>query len=271
MKTRTSLVALSLFVTLAWSRVASAAPDGEAPATIVGAPSTQAPEVAADPNIDRGFLLPTAMNQPAGSATYNNYELLLHGFTYGITDRVQGTVTVLSPIVKDMPFFGVAAVKGQVVAAPRFYLALQGSAGYGHAFSSGGSSGGGGSSLGAGAFATACLRADCSSLLSAGATYQLVLPSGSSGSGQMVLYGGSIVHAVSSHVKLLGEVASAAARDPNTSGFDNVSGAVASYGVRFHSANIASDIGFIKPIVTGSASNDFVLGLPFVNVSYRWQ
>jgi hypothetical protein len=35
-------------------------------------------------------------------------------------------MTVLSPITKDMPFLGLAAIKGQVVALPRFYLALQG-------------------------------------------------------------------------------------------------------------------------------------------------
>ena len=32
-----------------------------------------------------------------GSLTYNNYELLLHGLSYGITDSVQASVTVLSP------------------------------------------------------------------------------------------------------------------------------------------------------------------------------
>ena len=74
------------------------------------------------------------MTQPAGSVTYNNYELLLHGITYGITDRVQASVTVLSPIVQDMPFVGFAAVKGRIVSTERFHLALQGSLGWGHAF-----------------------------------------------------------------------------------------------------------------------------------------
>src|SRR5437868_15091620 len=114
MKTRASFVALALLATVVSARGASAAaaPDGEAPGTVVAAPGP-APAASSDPNIDRGFLLPTAMNQPAGSITYNNYELLLHGLTYAFTDRVQATVTVLAPIVKDMPFFGVAAVKGQ--------------------------------------------------------------------------------------------------------------------------------------------------------------
>ncbi len=103
------------------------------PQNVVNAtPATPAAgATSSDPNIDRGFLLPTAMTQPAGSVTYNNYELLLHGVSYGITDRVQASVTVLSPIVRDMPFVGFASVKGRIVSTDRFHLALQGSAGWG--------------------------------------------------------------------------------------------------------------------------------------------
>src|SRR5262249_54443327 len=111
-------------VTVAFTFVATSAANAQTvpapavdPAGVVqAAPATPAAgATSADPNIDRGFLLPTAMTQPAGSVTYNNYELLLHGVTYGITDRVQGTVTVLSPIVRDMPFVGFAAVKGRIL------------------------------------------------------------------------------------------------------------------------------------------------------------
>jgi hypothetical protein len=278
MKTRASIfvgcvagcVAVSILVTSAEVALA-AVPDGEASGTVVAAAPARASEASVDPNIDRGFLLPTAMNQPAGSMTYNNYELVLHGFTYAINDRVQGTVTVLSPIVKNMPFFGVVAVKGQVVAAPRFFLALQGSAGYGHSFSSGGSSGGGGALLGVGAFATACLRADCSSLFSASATYQYAVATSGGNGVHMILYGASIVHSVSQHLKLLGEVASATVNANVGQGFDNAPGALVSYGVRFHNANLASDVGFIKPFLTNGSSDQFVLGFPFVNISYRWE
>ena len=33
------------------------------------------------------------LRQPAGSVTYNNYELLFHGLTYAPTDRVQVSLT----------------------------------------------------------------------------------------------------------------------------------------------------------------------------------
>ena len=153
------------------------------------------------------------MTQPAGSVTYNNYELLLHGITYGITDRVQASVTVLSPIVKDMPFVGFAAVKGRVVSTERFHLALQGSLGWGHAFDATRPATPTSSPAAPACWpATAC-GDDCSSLASASATYQLVMPSGANDAAHMVIYGGSIVHRVGRHVKLLGEVTSAAGGD----------------------------------------------------------
>lgn len=267
------LVLVSAVVTTSTAWAAPATTDAEVPATVVvQQPAAPASPAAADPNIDRGFLQPTALTQPAGSLTYNNYELLLHGLTYGITDRVQVSATVLAPLVSQMPFVGVASVKWQFLSTARLHLALQGSGTMLHVSVTESDSLSGTASdnaflVGAGAFASYCLREDCSSLASLTATYQLALDGGGS-AGSAVVYGGSIVHRVARHVKLLGEITSAAGGS-GTSNFDNVSGALASYGVRFHNANLASDIGFMKPIFTGS-SDPFLLGLPFINVSYRW-
>jgi hypothetical protein len=259
--------------TLATTSEAQAQTAASAPAepedVVKAAPATPAAgATAADPNIDRGFLLPTAMTQPAGSVTYNNYELLLHGVTVGITDGVQGSVTVLSPIVTDMPFVGFAAVKARVVSTERFHLAVQGSLGWGHAF--------GATTIdadiytfGGGAFASYCLRQDCSSLLSASATYSVVMPGSADEAAQMVIYGGSIVHSVSRHVKLLGEVTSAAG-GVGSGDVENLDGVLVGYGIRFHSNAIAADVGFLRPIGTDD-DDEFLVGLPFVNVSYRWQ
>ena len=276
MTNRISLLLLVPAVVTTSTAAAWAAPattDAEAPATVVAQqPAAPASPAAADPNIDRGFLQPTAMTQPAGSLTYNNYELLLHGLTYGITDHVQVSATVLAPLVSQMPFVGVASVKWQFLSAARLHLALQGSGTMLHVSLTESDAPSGSVSsnaflVGAGAFASYCLREDCSSLASLSATYQLALDGGGSTS-SAVVYGGSIVHRVARHVKLLGEITSAAG-GTGTSNFDNVSGALASYGVRFHNANLASDIGFMKPIFTDS-SDPFLLGLPFINVSYRW-
>jgi hypothetical protein len=272
-----SFASLATLVTATSTAWAAPASDGESPATLVAAPAARQP-AAADPNIDRGFIQPTAMTQPARSLTYNNYELVLHGLTYGITDQVQTSVTVMAPLVRDMPFLGIAAVKWQFLSTPRFHLAVQGSASLIHLFTGETlapdgtiTTGSNVYTVGAGAFASYCLREDCSSLASLNATYQLGIAGRGSDNTQAIIYGGSIVHRVARHVKLLGEVTSMA----NTtavadSSFSNVSGALVSYGVRLHTANIASDLGFMKPISSDGSSDPFLLGLPFINVSYRW-
>ena len=271
-----TLVAFTVFTaaaTPAWMSQAhaqAAAPAASAPAEVVSAaPGPAARGASDDPNIDRGFLLPTAMTQPAGSVTYNNYELLLHGITYGITDRVQGSVTVLSPIVKDMPFVGFAAVKARILSTDRFHLALQGSVGFGSVTLLDTSSDI--YTAGLGAFASYCLREDCSSLVSASATYQAAFPGSFSDRTDMVIYGGSIVHGVGKHFKLLGEVASAAGRGGTTNDISNVDGVLVGYGVRFHTDALAADVGFLKPVSGGTTDGDFIMGLPFASVSYRWQ
>jgi hypothetical protein len=259
------LVTLSSTLFLA-SPVAALAGTAPSPETTVIATPAASSAAASDPNIDRGFIQPTAMTQPAGTLTYNNYELFLHGFTYGLTDNVQTSVTVLSPIATSMPFLGIAAVKWRMLSTGRVHVAAQASLGYAHELDSGSS--GAGYSLGAGAFASLCLQDDCASLLSANATYQLLLGSASSDALHLIVYGGSVVHRVGAHVKLLGEVTSAAGRTSYSS-LDNASGVLVSYGVRFHSDSIAGDVGFIKPIVSDD-DGGLVMGLPFVSVSYRW-
>jgi hypothetical protein len=142
---------LALCFCLGTTATARAAEDP--PAARATAPAAPA-GTSDDPNIDRGFLLPTAMTQPQGTLTYNNYELILHGVSYGLTDRVQLTATVLSPITRDMPLLGMAAVKGQIVDQGAFHLALQGSLGFAHDTS--GSSGDNIGTAGAGLLASFC-------------------------------------------------------------------------------------------------------------------
>jgi hypothetical protein len=270
----TSALASLSFGSLFLASRASAQPLSASSQTAVAqaAPTGASAAAASDPNIDRAFLQPTAMTQPAGTITYNNYELILHGVTYGVTDNVQTTLTVLSPLSSDMPLLGFGAVKWRLLATSRFHLALQGSLGFAHQ-----SSGTDASvyTMGAGAFASFCLRDDCSSLLSATVNYQLAAnASSSSDRAHVIIYGGSLVHRVGRHVKLLGEVTSAAVGASTFGGgetnFENLSGVLVSYGLRFHTGDIAGDVGFIKPFVD-EGDGGLLMGLPFINFSYRWQ
>jgi hypothetical protein len=263
-----------LLATFAAVGASPAAHADDQPPTALSGPMAEVPVAAADPNLDRGFLLPTAMTQPKGSITYNNYELLLHGITYGITDNVQGSLTVLSPIVRDMPLVGLGALKWRLFHNERVHVAVQASGGYMNFRASGTDNA---FSVGTGAFASFCLRDDCSSLLSASATYQLFMAQtqtldGESRAGRAhgIFYGVSLVHRVASHVKLLAEISSTSNRSVDGE-LQNLNGVLASYGVRFHSNNLAADLGFVRPILSDGGGDAFLMGVPFINVSYRWR
>ena len=68
-----------------------------------------------------------------------------------------------------------------------------------------------------------------------------------------MIYGGSIVHRVGNHVKLLGEVTSAAGRR-RVGESENIDGVLVGYGVRFHTDYIAADVGFLKPVTEGATT-----------------
>jgi len=264
-----SLFCCSLFVLhLSASALAAAAAAATepAPTVVVGAqPAPEPLQSQADVNIDRGLLLPTAMMQPAGSLTYNNYELLFHGLTYAPTEHVQISLTALPPIVEDMPLLGIVAVKAAVLTTAHVHLALQGQAGLLQSTTGANESAG---ILGVGALASVCLTDDCASLASASASYDLWL--GDSANASSILYGGSIVARAATHVKFLLEVASARG-GAGADASQNLDGILASYGLRFYGGNIAGDIAFVKPILFSSDSTGILLGLPFFNFSYRWQ
>jgi hypothetical protein len=79
----------------------------------------------ADASVDRNILIPTAETVGQGDFTFNSYELFLAGFTYGITDDLQISMSTLLPIVKDMPFLGTLATKLRLVSGDRFIFSIQ--------------------------------------------------------------------------------------------------------------------------------------------------
>jgi hypothetical protein len=152
-----------------------------------------------------------------------------------------------------------------VLSAGAFHLALQGNLAYAHNFDDL-SDDENVVSLGGGALASVCLRDDCASLLSGTAMYQLTL---NGGRNHALFYGGSLVQRLGNHVKLLAELASGA-QFSQGNGFDNAPGLLINYGLRFHGESIAADVGFIKPLSSDGDGGGLLMGLPFVNVSYRW-
>jgi hypothetical protein len=241
-----------------------------APAAAPAAPADAA-GVAEDPNIDKTLLLPTAETQPAGTFSFNDYELLLLGGTYGVTDDFQITATTLAPIVEDMPVYLSGSAKWRVLKTPRFRLALQGSLAY-VSFDDligDGEEGGSDDSVvtaTGGVIGSLCLDAGCHSLATVSVT--AVKPLSEDTDGIAFIYDASVSARLNPHTKLLAEVTSAGGSDGN-GGFESADSGLFSYGVRFHSKNVATDIAFIRSFGDDGDDDDFILGIPFVNVTYR--
>jgi hypothetical protein len=245
----TRVVALALVAVLPASLAAA---QSEPTAEIAAAPAPTG--ASSDPNIDRGFLLPTAETQPAGSITFNDYQLFFVGLTYGITDSLQVSASALLPVLEDTPTVVSGSGKLRLVATDRFRLAA-------HASATALRADGDGVGLATlGGTGSLCLDAGCHSMLSATVGAMAALDDGVAA--PAVFYGLSATRRVAPRIKLLAEVAGAALDVED--GTESLHGV--SYGVRFFAANIAADVGFVKPI---GADDPFVLGFPFLNVSYR--
>jgi hypothetical protein len=213
---------------------------------------------ATDVSLDHAFALPTAMIQPAGSLTYNNESIVENGLTYAFRDvqlSVQGFVPFLEP---DGLQLAVVSAKVHFAPHPRLHLALQGLTSLVH-----GSLGGGDGTtfdVGAGAYASFCLTATCSSLLSAGAVYVSAADDLRSGS-HLADAGGSAIVALARNVKLLAEVDASSALELLGGG-----DVVLVAGVRFCGRYSGVDLGIVRDVRRGGDPFD---GLPFVAFSLR--
>jgi hypothetical protein len=224
--------------------------------------------VAAAPTVDQGVLddanattnlfMPTALTPPAGSFGFHDYELFVIGLSYAPSDQLLLSASTLVPVVDGQPFVGLFSAKFQVIRSGNLRAALHGTAllvGGDDAFSSGT----------AGAVATVCLNTECSSHLSG------YLAAGFASDSEVAvpfLFAGGAVLRLSRRVKFLIEGDSAyVAGDIN----DIANGFLLWYGLRFTSANMSGDIGFVKPV---SFDDDFdtevfPIGFPVVSFTYR--
>lgn len=260
-----ALQALALLSGLALAQDPSAAPpppaEYAAPPPPAAAP-VRSPGLDEDPHIDRVWFTPTGVTQPAGTTSFNDYELVFIGLTHAFTDNFQLTAIVFPPYVEDLPFIGLLNAKLGLSVTDRFHIAVSGGIGVGHADGETGSVG-----L-VGASASYCTDDPCASLFSAFVYTGFsiteddnAIPLG---------YGVSLLQRLSRHVKLAVELASGGAF--NSSDIELAEGFLISYGVRFFSENFAIDVGLVRPVFTGDTDfdNPFVLGVPILTASYRW-
>jgi hypothetical protein len=259
--------------------VPAADPMGQPPGTPTGElapPSASGPYVPpgaapeqAEPSVDHGvledanattnFFMPTALTPPAGTFGFHDYELFIIGASYAPTDQFLISASTLVPLVNDQPFVGLFSAKYQVLRSGSVRVAAHGStlfaAGNGDSIFSGA----------LGGVATVCLNLECSSHLSGYAAAGFA--SGTSSAVPFVFSGGAVLK-LSRRVKFLVEGDGAfVAGEVN----DLANGFLLWYGLRFTSANISGDVGFVKPVSYDDSYDTevFPIGFPVVSFTYR--
>jgi hypothetical protein len=222
---------------------------------------------ASDAAIDRNILLPSAETISAGDLTFNDYELVLAGFSYGITDDMQLSLTTLLPITTDIPFVLLGSFKWRLVTTGNLVFSTQPAVGF--ITQSGDSVG----SISLGFLLDLVLDPEGKFVLSFSEITYWGFGSMSDESFDMA---DNVAFALSAganfrvhqYVKLLTEfIITGGVIDGEFHLFDEV--VFFNYGVRFCSQTISVDLTFLRPIVEG-VSDSLVMGIPYVTFSARF-
>ena len=244
------------------------------PAPPAPAPTTVDKGTLDDANAGRAWLSPTALTPPAGTWSFEDFELFLVGVSYAVSDNFVITGTTMVPITSDL-YWGFFSAKAQVVKQGNVRVAIQGGLAVASAKDSTTTYDSMGNPIGTtdtttttsgaevGAAATLCLDNDCYSHLDgfvgAAFAYQ-------NNSSVPVGFSASWVQRLGRHVRLVVE-ADSAHLFGDISGQAN--GVLGWYGLRFTSRTIGVDVGFVKPFCSDCSSDTFPIGFPVVDFSYR--
>jgi len=237
----------------------STLPPGAAPVQPAPPPRDVDEGVLSDANAARGWMAPTGLTEPGGTWSVSDYELFLVSIGYALTDRASISVTTIPPLTTDFPLWLLFNAKLQVLKAGRLRAAVQGAATYYSIKNS--DTRDSFTAFEAGGALTLCLDDACHSHLSGFVGAGFARDTASS---VPFVAAGTLVARVGKHVKLVAELDSAFIAGKVN---DVVDGALAWYGIRFTSAMIGVDLGFVRPI--GLTGNTLLLGIPIVTFSYR--
>ncbi len=228
-----------------------------------------------DAAIDRNILLPSAEIGPAGEITFNSYELILAGLSYGFTDRTQGTLTLLLPITTDIPLLITGSLKyvlsrstTTVVSIMPTLMVLKD----------------GGSDLfigtfGGGILADRVLDAQGKFALTGSLFAHFGFGKGGTDAdlqaaeGVVILGSGAFTARLGRHVKLLTEIILPGGYSwaGSSNRFDIVEQAlIFGYGVRFFGSSIGVDLTFLRPLHPDVDTGGLLMGVPWVAFSGRF-
>ena len=224
-----------------------------------------------DANAGRVAIMSTALTPPAGTWSFEDWELFLISASYAVSDQFVITATTMVPVTSEL-YWGVLSGKLQVVKQGNLRVALQGgligalesSTSY-DAANNATTSKTSTSALELGAAATLCIDPECFSHVDGAVVAGFAHQSDSS---VPVGFQAGFVGRISNHVRFVAE-ADTAHVFGNLSGQAN--GFLGWYGVRFTSRQIGVDLELVRPFCSSSDCDmkTFPLGFPFVAFSYR--
>ena len=260
-----------IFALILATLVTAPAARADEPGPPEAAPTTPAEQARArDASIDRGLLMTHAETIGADRWTINSYELFLLGVTYGVSDDFQLSFTTSLPVVQDMPLLLSLAGKVVFYRDPWTVLALRGLIAWETVPSE--------TDKGLGVFTASFFvdryldsrgRFALHGAFSVGGGFGTGFDSGgvTIGHGALFLIELGVTLGLADMVNLYAEVEIPAV---NAGGrFDFAPYALVNYGFRFHGGSLAADLGFLRPVGSGS-SDTFILGFPFVAFSARF-
>ena len=229
-----------------------------------------------DPRGDQGFLVPTAITQPAGAFTLHDREGIFPGITYGISDRLQaGVWTTVAPWLT----LG-GEVKFRIYGRDRVYVALTGHFARSQAIEDTKDS----AWMGLfGVTGTRCFDARCATTLTGAFMAGGISIDEEFDDNVTTFFAATALSvAVSRHIKLLFEAQGFLVYESRSEDLDELITFMS--GLRLHSRRLAVDLGLMGAaekreswidgsdqgwyLIDGVAPNILV---PWVNVAYRWR
>lgn len=225
------------------------------------APTTTVDEgVIQDANSGRNWLTPTALTPPAGTWFFSDFELIFVSLGYAVTDQFTISATTLLPIVDEMPFFGIASAKYQVIKQGNLRGALQVNILHWSDDDFSFTAGNLGGAL------TMCIDDKCHSHVTGYLGAGFGLDSVEDQNAVPFVAAAAAAFRVGRHIKLVFEADTAFVVGDVDEAAD---GFLGWYGLRFTSKFIGVDIGFAKPVCADCDDEGLPMGFPFLAFTYR--
>jgi hypothetical protein len=228
------------------------------------APTNVDPGTLEDANAGRVAIMPTALTPPAGTFSFEDWELFLLTASYAVTDQLVISGTTMVPVTSDL-YWGFLSAKLQVIRAGRLRVAVQAGAvgvvtkNLDDVMPT--TTTGGGFDLSSAA--TLCLDDACSSHVDGAVAAGFATHGNDS---VPVGFMAGVVARLSHKVRVIAEADTAhlfGKLDSQANGF------LGWYGLRFTSQQIGVDLALVKPVCSNCSNDTFPLGFPFVTFSYR--